>query len=115
MRIAAILAAALALGACAASAPRAADPPPGPALGDKVDYRCQVDSDCAVKDIGNCCGRYPACVNRASPTFPEQVQEECAKKGLAGVCGFPDIQACRCVAQRCRGVNGPDGGERIIR
>lgn len=109
MRTAAILAAALALGACAASAPRAVDPAPGPAPADRVDYRCEVDADCTVKDIGNCCGRYLACVNRASPTFPERVRQVCAEKGLSGVCGWPDIQACRCVAQRCNAVNGPGG------
>lgn len=77
----------------------AAAAPPG-----EVDYGCRVDADCAVKDVGNCCGRYPACVNRDSPTFPEQVAAECARTGMSGICGYPEISACRCVEQRCAAV-----------
>lgn len=70
----------------------------------EVDYGCRVDADCAVKDVGNCCGRYPACVNRDSPTFPEQVAAECTRTGMSGICGYPEIGACRCVEQRCAAV-----------
>lgn len=80
-----------------------------PAVGD-VDYRCAKDSDCAVKDVGNCCGYYPACVNAASPTFPERVREECARDGVSGICGFPVISGCRCVAGRCESDGGGSGG-----
>ena len=76
-----------------------------------VDYRCNGDADCVVKDVGNCCGYYPACVNRASPTFPAQVEAECAKKGMASVCGFPVIRGCACVDGRCR--DGSSGGTQI--
>ncbi len=69
--------------------------------GDSVDYSCERDDQCVVKDVGNCCGYYPACVNVDSPTFPDQVKAECAREGTAGVCGFPQIDACRCVDQRC--------------
>lgn len=62
---------------------------------------CRVDADCAVKNVGNCCGYYPACVNRESPVFPERVKAECAKKAMSSICGFPDINACSCVAGRC--------------
>lgn len=72
-----------------------------------VDYSCKVDSDCAVKDIGSCCGYYPACVNKDSPTFPEQVQARCAAEGLSSVCGFPDIAGCACVEGRCENIPGP--------
>ena len=89
-----------ALTACAQAAPRAdADP-------DVVDYSCRVDADCAIKDVGNCCGRYPACVNRDSPTFPERVKAECERKGMAGVCGFPVIEGCACVEGRCGATKG---------
>ena len=70
----------------------------------EVDYSCSTDAQCTIKDIGNCCGAYPACVNRDSPTFPEQVQAACAAQGLSGVCGFPAINGCRCIEQRCEGV-----------
>jgi hypothetical protein len=59
-----------------------------------------------VKDVGNCCGYYPACVNVASPTFPEQVKAACAESDMAGICGFPSISACQCVEGRCESVSG---------
>lgn len=95
----------LALAACAQAAPRADAPAPP----DAVDYRCRVDADCAIKDVGNCCGRYPACVNRDSPTFPERVKAECERKGMAGVCGFPVIEGCACVEGRCSATDRPGG------
>lgn len=67
----------------------------------EVDYSCTVDSDCAVKNVGNCCGYYPACVNKDSPTFPELVAKQCAEQGTAGICGFPEIRGCACVEGRC--------------
>lgn len=80
-----------------------------------VDYSCSTDADCAIKDVGNCCGTYPACVNRDSPTFPEQVKAQCAEKGMMGVCGFPVLSGCQCVDNRCEGVtDAPTGaGTRI--
>lgn len=77
-----------------------------------IDYTCRVDADCAIKDVGNCCGRYPACVNRDSPTFPERVRAECAKQHRAGTCGFPDVTGCSCVEGRCTNI---DAGERATR
>lgn len=72
-----------------------------PTTGVRLDYSCRVDADCAVKNVGNCCGAMPACVNRDSPTDPAGVQAECARSGLSSVCGFADIAACSCVASRC--------------
>lgn len=66
-----------------------------------VDFSCRTDADCAVKDVGSCCGYSPACVNAASPTFPEQVQAECAKNDMQSTCGFREIEGCACVAGRC--------------
>lgn len=66
-----------------------------------LNLACERDSDCAVKNIGNCCGTYLACVNADSPTDPAAVARECADKDLAGICGFPDISACACVHGRC--------------
>ena len=102
---------ALQLIACAAavSAPRLLGPP---IKADAVDYSCATDADCAIKDIGNCCGSYPACVNRASPVFPDKVREECAKNHAAGVCGHPDIKACSCIDARCSNVLEGDGATR---
>ena len=72
-----------------------------------VNYGCKVNSDCQVKNIGNCCGYYPACVNKDSPTFPDKVKAECSKDGRMSICGFPDIAGCECVEGRCTNVTGP--------
>jgi hypothetical protein len=66
-----------------------------------VDYSCRSNADCAVKDVGNCCGAMPACVNRNSPTDPQGVRAQCAASGMASVCGFSDVSACQCVSGRC--------------
>jgi hypothetical protein len=97
MRVPLALALLASLCACAHAAPRLLGPP----IKAEVDYSCHTDADCAIKDVGNCCGRYPACVNKDSPTFPERVREACAKNHEAGVCGFPDIRGCTCVEGRC--------------
>ncbi|MCD9028923.1 hypothetical protein LDO26_11960 [Luteimonas sp. BDR2-5] len=108
----------LALAACTAPAPVAGDAAPAPpgadaaaAPGPALDRSCRVDSDCAVKNVGNCCGYQPACVNAAAEPDPAAVQADCARRGMAGVCGFVDIEACSCVASRCE----PADGGRLLR
>lgn len=96
------------LGACAA--PPADTGAPGPAsarsgehTGDplQLDYSCRTDNDCVVRNIGNCCGYFPACVSRDAQPDPAAVQARCAESGMASVCGFREIQACSCVQDRC--------------
>ena len=67
----------------------------------KLDYHCTSDADCAVKDIGNCCGAYPACVNKDSPTDPAAVHAQCAKQGRMSACGFRPVDACSCTQGQC--------------
>ncbi len=62
---------------------------------------CNSDADCAVKDIGSCCGYYPQCVNVAHQSDPAAVKAACASEGRSSICGFPDIAGCRCVDKRC--------------
>ena len=96
-------------GAAAPSQPQAEAPPEmsRPLPPDRVreapviDSRCKVDADCAVKNVGNCCGEMPACVDKDSPTDPAAVQSQCAKDGRMGVCGFRQISSCSCNAGRC--------------
>jgi hypothetical protein len=61
-------------------------------------YECSVDLDCAIRDVGSCCGYYPRCANVnavfAAPACPP---------GQAGVCGFPAIDHCECRSGRCAG------------
>ncbi|MGI8560619.1 MAG: hypothetical protein ACR2J7_04125 [Luteimonas sp.] len=106
----------------AAGAPRQADPGQAPSQPDRLpaappmsdplppermpspvalDYSCRVEADCAVKNVGNCCGMMPAGVNKDSRSDPAAVQAECARSGLSSVCGFVEIQACSCVRDRC--------------
>jgi hypothetical protein len=84
---------------------------PNPGAPSVVDPSCRTESDCAIKDVGSCCGYRPACVNKASPTFPEQVQAKCAKDGRMGICGFPAITGCKCTAGKCEGT-GADADPR---
>jgi hypothetical protein len=75
-----------------------------------VDYACNTPADCAVKNVGNCCGQNPQCVNKDSETFPAQVKAQCARDGLSSVCGFQDIASCDCIEGRCTGIPGAGGG-----
>ena len=91
----------------APAAPPVTSPPanaPKPLAGGPVqlDQSCRTDADCTVKNVGNCCGYYPACVNVNSPTDPAAVQAECARTGMASVCGFPEISTCQCVSGSCK-------------
>jgi hypothetical protein len=75
--------------------------PPASGGTNTINRSCKTDADCTVKNVGNCCGYYPACVNVNSPTDPKGVQAECAKKGMMSVCGFPDISSCSCKQGQC--------------
>ncbi len=103
----------------ASSQPVPAAPPSGaPSLGSPaakpgkggapvaLDRSCRTDADCAVKDVGNCCGYFPACVNQNSPTDPAGVKAQCEASGMASVCGFQEISACTCTAGKCEAADG---------
>ncbi len=110
--------------------PASAEPPPPPPVPSSVaptpsgtfdsslkahaglSFACATSNDCAIKDVGNCCGSYPACVNADSPVDADAVARECAEKGLSGICGYPVIEACVCTAGRCEAApsNGTGGG-----
>lgn len=66
-----------------------------------VTTHCKTSADCAVKNVGNCCGMQPACVNKDSPTDPAAVQAQCNAKGMMGICGFKEISACQCDNGQC--------------
>lgn len=82
---------------------------PRPGVADTVSLECRTHADCAIKDIGSCCGYNPRCVNKDSATFPEQVQAQCAKEGRVSTCGFPTIASCECEAGKCAAVSGDNG------
>jgi hypothetical protein len=64
---------------------------------------CRSDSDCAVKDIGSCCGVKPACINRNAEVDPAAVQAACEARGMMSACGFEAVRSCTCDAGTCRG------------
>ena len=65
---------------------------------------CRTDADCAVKDVGNCCGYFPMCVNKDAKTDPPAVRAACEKAGMASVCGFREVKGCQCVQGRCEDI-----------
>jgi hypothetical protein len=65
---------------------------------------CKIDSDCSVKNVGNCCGAFPSCVNKNAKTDPAAVQAQCAKAGMASVCGFREVGGCQCVQGQCQDI-----------
>jgi hypothetical protein len=68
------------------------------------DYTCSTAADCTVKNVGNCCGQYNACVNTAFVPDLEAVKAACS--GMASTCGWSDINYCVCTAGRCEGKQG---------
>lgn len=67
-----------------------------------LNLRCQTAVDCEVKNIGNCCGFLPVCVNKASPTAPDLVLARCAASGEEPICDHPMIYACLCERGICK-------------
>ncbi|WAT14393.1 hypothetical protein [Xanthomonas fragariae] len=66
-----------------------------------VTTTCRSDADCTVKNVGNCCGAFPACINVNSATDPKGVMAQCQTSGKMSVCGFRQISACQCVTGQC--------------
>lgn len=99
----------------AATAPPVAETAPtSPAASPVVvDKSCRSDADCTVKNVGNCCGYYPACVNVGSRTDPAGVQASCQAKGMMSVCGFAEISGCSCVKGQCAANQEGAGSPRL--
>ncbi|MBU1203659.1 MAG: hypothetical protein KKG60_01165 [Nanoarchaeota archaeon] len=69
-------------------------------------YFCELDEDCVVKNIGSCCGYYPRCVNADYVPDVEAVRKECEGEGMVGICGYPEIDECRCENNKCVSIQG---------
>lgn len=71
---------------------------------DSIDYTCVEDTDCVVKDIGNCCGIYNACVNKDSVADRQFVRSACGREGQASFCttGIAPGTACGCINGKCQ-------------
>lgn len=66
---------------------------------------CRTDSDCAVKNVGNCCGYFPMCVNKDARTDPAAVRAQCEKDGMSSICGFREVSGCQCVQGQCQSLS----------
>jgi len=88
-----------------APAPSATTPSTVAADPAAVSRACKVDADCAVKDVGSCCGRHPSCVNRDAATDPAAVRALCQDEHRAGVCSIEAIGGCSCVEGQCHNIN----------
>jgi len=66
---------------------------------------CSVDADCVVKNVGNCCGYFPGCVNTNFEPDLDTVARECEESGIDSVCGFPEVSGCECVGGSCRNID----------
>lgn len=68
-----------------------------------INYSCKKNTDCEIKNVSNCCGGYPECVNKNSIADPDFVKKACIDEKLGGICGFPSIENCRCNNNKCEG------------
>lgn len=96
----------------AVAAPSAAPAKPTAAAPAAVatDRSCRTNADCAIKDVGSCCGSMPACVNKNSRPDPAAVKAQCEQRGMASVCGFEEIKGCGCNNGQCVADQAPVGG-----
>lgn len=70
------------------------------------DRRCTGDADCQVKNVGNCCGAFPTCVNKAAPVDAQAVKAQCAREHRFGMCHAIAVRGCSCVQGQCNNVTG---------
>ena len=69
-----------------------------------LDASCNRDSDCAVTNAGNCCGYFPKCLSATAKANPDAVKEMCKRAKLVAICGFSQIQSCKCEEKKCKPV-----------
>lgn len=71
---------------------------------ESIDYSCNTNRECVVKDVRNCCGDYLKCVNRDFNPNRELVQEFCRISDSMPLCGFQTINSCECIDNVCVGI-----------
>ncbi|MBS0213313.1 MAG: hypothetical protein JSR26_09085 [Proteobacteria bacterium] len=69
------------------------------------DRSCKTDSDCQVKNVGNCCGAFPMCVNKDAAVDPKAVKAQCAAEHRMGMCHVIAVHGCSCVQGQCAVAN----------
>jgi hypothetical protein len=59
-------------------------------------FACQTANDCAILNVGSCCGYFPRCASsNAIFSAPD------CSDGVVGACGFPAIDSCACELGQC--------------
>ncbi len=81
--------------------PQVLPPQASSSLAVTIDYACHIDSDCAIKDVGSCCGAKSECVNKNSPADPAGVRAQCAKDHLISSCAIRSVTQCGCEQHHC--------------
>ncbi|MEO1171016.1 MAG: hypothetical protein AAFX94_03045 [Myxococcota bacterium] len=71
------------------------------------DVSCGQDADCAVKDVGSCCGSHPMCVNTSFQPDRGAVTAYCQSHNMTSTCEVPIVNGCACVSKRCTNVTNP--------
>jgi hypothetical protein len=71
---------------------------------EQMDRSCVTAADCAVKNVGSCCGIDPQCVNVEQLVDPEGVAMHCTDSHLMGICAFTPLSGCTCVEGQCVGI-----------
>lgn len=87
------------------AAPASATSPAGATDLEHPDRSCKVDADCQVKDVGNCCGAYPMCVNKDAAVDPKAVKAQCVSEHRLGMCHVMAVGGCSCVQGQCKDIN----------
>lgn len=78
---------------------------------DSLDSSCKASSDCVVKNVENCCGYYPLCVNKDAVLDNQEVADICLSS-KSEKCIPISISYCRCQRQgdstryKCVGFTG---------
>ncbi|MET0285188.1 MAG: hypothetical protein ABW352_11990 [Polyangiales bacterium] len=62
-------------------------------------FSCKTNNECTIRNVGSCCGYFPRCANANAIFTPPSCSD-----GVAGVCGFPNIDSCRCELGQCVGL-----------
>jgi len=78
---------------------------------DSINYSCQNDNDCVIKDVHKCCGFDYYCVNSNALVDSDFVKNACEREGITSTCDIHMVDYCKCEDNKCVGKQGdPNSG-----